>query len=66
MELHEIDPTKLNFKLECKDLSRQIIVTVTASEDTTFKVLAEAAEDLRKAWQKELELYKLENKNNPS
>jgi len=58
MELHEIDPTKLDFKLETKDLNRQIVVTITSLDDDSFKALADVAVEFKTLWKKELEQYK--------
>lgn len=61
MDFHEIDPTKLDFKLETKDLHRQIVLTVTSLDDETFKALADFAVEFKELWKKELTQYKIDN-----
>lgn len=58
MELYDVNPTKLNLKLEIKDLQRQIIVTVTANDDEAFSAIAAFADDFEDIWKHELEQYK--------
>ena len=50
MELYDVNPTKLNLKLETKDLQRQIIVTVTANDDDAFAAIAAFADEFQNIW----------------
>ena len=61
MELYEVDPTKLNLKLETKDLQRQIVVTITANTDESFAAIADFADEFKDIWKQELEQYKANN-----
>ena len=45
--LHAIDPSKLDFSLDVRDLSREIIITIRVLDDATFKVVSKEALELR-------------------
>jgi hypothetical protein len=60
MSFDEIDPTKLGFDLEIKDLTREIVITVSAQDDEAFKLIAAAATEIQDAWNKELAEFKKE------
>jgi len=46
-KLHAIDPSKLDFALDVRDLSREIIITIKVLDDATFKIISKEALELR-------------------
>jgi len=45
--IEDIDPTKLDFKLDIRDLAREIIITVRALDDKTFAKVSREAVAMR-------------------
>lgn len=43
----DIDPTQLDFSLDIRDLSRELIITVRVLDDKTFAKLSKEASQLR-------------------
>lgn len=53
--VENVDPTKLGLTVEHRYLDRQIVVTISASDDATFNVLSKAADLLQEAYKLEMQ-----------
>lgn len=51
----DIDPTKLSVSAQPRFLDRQVIITISASDDQTFNALAKVIETLKDAFNYELQ-----------
>ena len=60
-DLTHIDPSKLDIKLDIRDLSREIIVTIRVLDDKLFTQLAGEAVDIYNEAKDELKKYKSQN-----
>lgn len=58
--LDDIDITKLDFDLDIRDLSRELIITVKVLDDKTFAKLSVEAASLRDAIKQEMAKFKQE------
>lgn len=58
--LDDIDITKLDFDLDIRDLSRELILTVKVLDDKTFAKLSVEAASLRDAIKQEMAKFKQE------
>jgi stress response protein SCP2 len=56
--LDELDLTKLDFDLDIRDLSRELILTVKIFDDKTFAKLSAEAAILREAIKQEMARFK--------
>lgn len=59
-DLDDIDLTKLDFDLDIRDLSREIILTIKVLDDKTFAKLSVEAINLRDAMKEEMAKFKKE------
>lgn len=57
-QLDEIDPSKLNVKLDVRDLSREIIFTVQVQDDKTFAIIAKEGLSIFSELKREMSNYK--------
>lgn len=57
-QLDEIDPSKLDVKLDVRDLSREIIFTVRVLDDKTFSVISKEALNIFNELKREMANYK--------
>jgi hypothetical protein len=57
-KLQSVDPNKLDFALDIRDLSREIVITIKVLDDATFKVLSKEAIDIRDEIRQEMAKYR--------
>jgi len=60
MEIPEIDPTKLDFKVDYRFLSREITLTLRANDDEVYKLLVKEVEEMEEAMIEDLKRLKAE------
>lgn len=57
-DLVDIDLTKLDFSLDIRDLSRELIITIRVLDDKTFTKLSKEAAQLRDDIKQEMTRFK--------
>jgi len=62
-DFSDIDPTQLDFSLDIRDLSRELILTVRVLDDKTFAKLSKEAAQLRDDIKREMIKFKKETAN---
>jgi len=54
MDISEIDPTKVNFKVDYRFLAREVTLTLQVSDDETYKLLVGEVQKIEKEITKEM------------